>query len=162
MTVWGGSILEEELGKGLSGSSDEVPPGLESYETLREYSYVFEGGQTNMFIVDATQRGAQNGTAPIRDLPILDAIDIMQVDKIDQVANTSTVSLVTILKSIHVDVVIGIWNCMIRACGRFYTKNAGTSRLTRCDRIAGHTQPQAERTWSTLLLILSLQKFAQC
>ena len=55
LTVWGGSILEEELGKGLSGSSDEVPPGLESYETLREYSYVFEGGQTNMFIVDATQ-----------------------------------------------------------------------------------------------------------
>ncbi|MAK95391.1 MAG: hypothetical protein CL994_03485 [Euryarchaeota archaeon] len=107
LTVWGGSILEEELGKGLSGSSDEVPPGLESYETLREYSYVFEGGQTNMFIVDATQRGAQNDTAPIRDLPILDAIDIMQIEKIDQVANTSTVSLVTILKSIHVDVVIG-------------------------------------------------------
>ena len=107
LTVWGGSILEEELGKGLSGSSDEVPPGLESYETLREYSYVFEGGQTNMFIVDATQRGTQNDTAPIRDLPILDAIDLMQVEKIDQVANTSTVSLVTILKSIHVDVAIG-------------------------------------------------------
>ena len=31
----------------------------------------------------------------------------MQIEKIDQVANTSTVSLVTILKSIHVDVVIG-------------------------------------------------------
>ena len=31
----------------------------------------------------------------------------MQVEKIDQVANTSTVSLVTILKSIHVDVAIG-------------------------------------------------------
>ncbi|MAQ57594.1 MAG: hypothetical protein CMA47_05210 [Euryarchaeota archaeon] len=107
LTLAGASILKEELGKGLSGSSDEVPPGLESYETLREYSYVFEGGQTNMFIVDATQRGSQNGTAPIRDLPILDAIDIMQVEKIDQVANTSTVSLVTILKSIHVDVVIG-------------------------------------------------------
>ena len=107
LTFSGARILEEQLGQGISGASDEVPPGLESYETLREYSYVFDGGQTNMFIVDATQRGVQNGTAPIRDLPILDAIDIMQVNKIDQVANTSTISLVTILKSIHVDVVIG-------------------------------------------------------
>ena len=106
-TGWGGYILTDELGKGISGASEEVPPGLESYETLREYSIAFDGGQTNMFIVDATQRGAQNGTAPIRDLPILDAIDIMQVDKIDQVEKTTTVSLVTILKSIHVDVEIG-------------------------------------------------------
>ena len=106
-TVWGGLILKEELGKGITGASEEVPPGLESYETLREYSYVFDGGQTNMFIVDATQRGAQNETAPIRDLPILDAIEIMQVDKIDQVANTTTISMVTILKSIHVDVELG-------------------------------------------------------
>ena len=106
-TGFGASILSEELGQGITGSSDEVPPGLESYETLREYSYVFEGGQTNMFIVDATNRGPQNNTAPIRDLPILDAIDYIQVQKIDLVANTTTVSLVTILKSIHVDVVIG-------------------------------------------------------
>ena len=106
-TAWGGVILKEELGKGITGASEEVPPGLESYETLREYSIAFEGGQTNMFIVDATQRGAQNGTAPIRDLPILDAIDIMQVDKIDQVEKTTTVSLVTILKSIPVDLEIG-------------------------------------------------------
>ena len=106
-TAWGGYILKEELGKGITGASEEVPPGLESYETLREYSHVFDGGQTNMFIVDATQRGAQNETAPIRDLPILDAIDIMQVDKIDQVANTTTISMVTILKSIHVDVELG-------------------------------------------------------
>ena len=32
LTLAGASILKEELGKGLSGSSDEVPPGLESYE----------------------------------------------------------------------------------------------------------------------------------
>jgi len=107
LTAAGASILKEELGKGISGAADEVPPGLESYETLREYSNVFDGGQTNMFIVDATQRGSQNETAPIRDLPILDAIEVMQVNKIDRVKNTSTVSLVTILKSIHVDVVIG-------------------------------------------------------
>ena len=60
-------------GKDITGSSDEVPPGLESYEALREYSIVFGGGQTNMFIVNAEERGPQNNTAPIRDLPILDA-----------------------------------------------------------------------------------------
>jgi len=106
-TAAGASILSEELGKGITGASDEVPPGLESYEALSEYSEVFEAGQTNMFIVDATGRGGQNGTAPIRDLPILDAIDYMQVQKIDLVANTTTISLVTVLRSIHVDVVVG-------------------------------------------------------
>ena len=44
-------------------------PGLASYEALREYSIEFQGGQTNMFIVDAEMRGELNGTAPIRDLP---------------------------------------------------------------------------------------------
>ena len=48
-------MFKEQLGKDITGSSDEVPPGLESYEALREYSIVFEGGQTNMFIVDATE-----------------------------------------------------------------------------------------------------------
>ena len=60
-----------------------------------------------MFIVDATERGPRNETAPIRDLPILDAIDKMQEMKIDNVANTTTISLVNILKAVHVDVEIG-------------------------------------------------------
>ena len=30
--------------------------GLSSYEALREYSIEFQGGQTNMFIVDAEKR----------------------------------------------------------------------------------------------------------
>ena len=103
-TIWGGMMFQEQLGKDITGSSDEVPPGLESYEALREYSIVFEGGQTNMFIVDATIRGSQNGTAPIRDLPILDAIELIQTMKIDNVANTTTISLVDILKAVHIDV----------------------------------------------------------
>jgi len=106
-TIWGGMMFKEQLGKDITGSSDEVPPGLESYEALREYSIVFEGGQTNMFIVDATERGSQNETAPIRDLPILDAIENMQAMKIDNVENTTTISLVNILKAVHVDVEIG-------------------------------------------------------
>ncbi len=105
-TLWGGMMFKEQLGKDITGSSDEVPPGLESYESLREYSIEFQGGQTNMFIVDATARGAQNETAPIRDLPILDAIELMQTMKIDNVANTTTISLVDILKAVHVDIEI--------------------------------------------------------
>ncbi|MDP6703702.1 MAG: MMPL family transporter [Candidatus Thalassarchaeaceae archaeon] len=103
VTLGGVWIYNDELGKEITGASDEVPPGLESYEALREYSIVFEGGQTNMFIVDASERGPKNDTAPIRDLPILDAIDHMQVMKIDNVANTTTISLVDILKAVHVD-----------------------------------------------------------
>jgi len=103
LTASGILIYKDELGKNITGASDEVPPGLESYEALREYSYVFEGGQTNMFIVDAAERGPQNDTAPIRDLPILDAIDHMQVMYLDNVANTTTISLVNILKAVHVD-----------------------------------------------------------
>jgi len=103
-TAGGVAILEEEMGKPLTGSSDEVPPGISSYDALREYSFVFQGGQTNMFIVDAESRGPVNSTAPIRDLPILDAIDHMQEKKINNVPQTSSISLVNILKAIHVDV----------------------------------------------------------
>ncbi|PDH23897.1 MAG: hypothetical protein CND29_03345 [Marine Group II euryarchaeote MED-G36] len=97
-------ILEEEMNKPLTGSSEEVPPGLSSYDALREYSFIFQGGQTNMFIVDAEVRGEVNSTAPIRDLPILDAIEVMQEEKINNVPQTSTISIVNILKAIHVDV----------------------------------------------------------
>ena len=106
-TVWGGMMFKEQLGKDITGSSDEVPPNLESYEALREYSIVFEGGQTNMFIVDATEYVTENDTAPIRDLPILDSIERMQTIRIDNVENTTTISLVNILKAIHVDVQVG-------------------------------------------------------
>ena len=103
-TAGGVAILEEEMGKPLTGSSDEVPPNIPSYDALREYSFVFQGGQTNMFIVDAGARGPVNSTAPIRDLPILDAIDNMQEKKINNVPQTSSISLVNVLKAIHVDV----------------------------------------------------------
>ena len=102
-SAYGAMILSDELGKDITGSSDEVPPGLQSYEALAEYSRVFNGGQTNMFIVDAEDRGRVN-TAPIRDLPILDAIDRIQTQDIDTVDNTTSISLVTILKSIPVTI----------------------------------------------------------
>ena len=104
VTAFGVVILEEEMGKPLTGSTEEVPPGLPSFYALREYSFIFQGGQTNMFIVDAEMRGPQNSTSPIRDLPILDAIDHMQERKINNVPQTSSISLVNILKAVHVDV----------------------------------------------------------
>jgi len=104
VTVSGIVILEEEMGKPLTGSSEEVPPGLTSYDALREYSFIFQGGQTNMFIVDAEIRGQVNSTAPIRDLPILESIEKMQERKINNVPQTSSISLVNILKAVHVDV----------------------------------------------------------
>lgn len=100
----GAWILGAELGKDITGSSDEVPPGLESYEALAEYSRVFEGGQTNMFIIDAEERGVRDDIAPIRHLEVLDAIEEIQEEKINHVANTSSISLVTILKAIHINV----------------------------------------------------------
>ena len=36
-TAYGVMILDDELGKEITGSADEVPPGLASYEALREY-----------------------------------------------------------------------------------------------------------------------------
>ena len=76
VTGLGVAKFTETMGQEITGGPDEVPPNLESYETLREYSAVFEGGQTNMFIINAEERGSVNGTAPIRDLPILDSISL--------------------------------------------------------------------------------------
>ena len=102
-TLYGVNMFADELGKEITGSSEEVPPGLESYETLREYSIEFKGGQTNMFIVDATKYVNPSASAPIRDLFILDAIENAQVNNLDNVRNTTTISLVNILKAVHVD-----------------------------------------------------------
>ena len=102
-TIAGVSIFAQTMGQQISAGPDEVPPNLESYETLREYSAVFEGGQVNMFIVNAEERGSVNGTAAIRDIPILDSIEKLQV-LVDNVPETDTISLVNILKAIHVDV----------------------------------------------------------
>lgn len=123
ISAMGVSIIQAEMGKNITGSSDEVPPGLESYETLAEYSRVFEGGQTNMFIVDAEGFASPNGTAPVRDLGVLDEIDRMQA-KIENVPETSTISLVTILKAIHVEANVSgfqiyrdsLWNILHSEC----------------------------------------------
>lgn len=90
----------DALSQPITGSS-ETPDDLQSIETLARYSEVFGSGQTSMFITDATERGPANGTLPIRDLPVLDAMDAMerQVNGVDQ---TTTISIVTFLEAIPV------------------------------------------------------------
>ena len=103
VTVLGVGMFSETMGQQIAAGRDEVPPNMASYEALVEYSTVFEGGQTNMFIINAEERGSVNGTAPIRDLPILDSIESLQI-LVDNVPETDTISLVNVLKAIHVDV----------------------------------------------------------
>ena len=74
--------------------------------TLAQYSREFSGGQTSLFIFDAEERTSeaeQNKTLPIRDLPVLDAIDALEY-KIDNVDETNTTSIVTFLKAIPVSI----------------------------------------------------------
>ncbi|PDH26053.1 MAG: hypothetical protein CND85_03630 [Marine Group II euryarchaeote MED-G33] len=140
-------MMADTMGDDITGSSDEVPPGLESYQTLAEYSRVFEGGQTNMFIVDATDHTGEN-SAPIRDLDVLDSISIME-EKIDDVPETTTVSLVTILKAVHVDLGIpgveaqSLWEILHDECWNI-TKSPDFSDVLHpeCLPYLGSSQPQ--------------------
>ncbi|RAH15746.1 MAG: hypothetical protein CMB56_002740 [Methanobacteriota archaeon] len=97
---WGLIYMKEELGKPIAGSS-EAPEGIKSLETLAEYSVEFEAGQTSMFIFTAEDRDMYNGTSKIRDLPVLDTINVVETE-VSKVQNTTTTSLITFLKSIHI------------------------------------------------------------
>ncbi|MDP6325043.1 MAG: MMPL family transporter [Candidatus Thalassarchaeaceae archaeon] len=140
-------MMADTMGDDITGSSDEVPPGLESYQTLAEYSRVFEGGQTNMFIVDATEHTGEND-APIRDLDVLDSIAAME-ERIDDVPETTTVSLVTILKAVHVDLGIpgvesqSLWEILHDECWNI-TRNPDFSDVLHpeCLPYLGSSQPQ--------------------
>ena len=146
VSSFGVYYLEAEMGKDITGSSDEVPPGLASYETLAEYSRVFEGGQTNMFIVDASEHTGEND-APIRDLDVLDAIELME-DEIDDVPETTTVSLVTILKAVHVDLGIpgvedqSLWEILHSECWNITQDPAQLILHPECLPYTASSQPQ--------------------
>ncbi|MBT5594004.1 MAG: MMPL family transporter [Euryarchaeota archaeon] len=100
VTGYGVSHLDE-MNEPITGSS-EAPDGIESLNTLANYSRAFSGGQTSLFIFDAEERtlqAEQNKTDNIRDLPVLDAIDALEL-KIGQVDETNTTSIITFLKTI--------------------------------------------------------------
>ncbi len=99
---WGLMYMQEELSKPIAGSS-EAPEGIESLETLADYSVQFQSGQTSMFIFDSEERETNNGTTSIRDLPVLDTIDLVE-SEVSNVDNTTTTSLITFLKSVHITI----------------------------------------------------------
>lgn len=96
-----GIINMDQLDKPITGSS-EAPEGITSLDTLATYSEQFGGGQTSMFIFDATNRENDNGTTNIRDVPVLDEMDRLETRISTEVANTSTTSLITFLRSIPI------------------------------------------------------------
>ena len=97
ITAYGVANMDE-LNKPITGSS-EAPDGIESLNSLAEYSRQFSSGQTSLFIYDAVERPNNNGTENIRDLPVLDSIDHME-QQVDAVDETSTTSIITFLKAV--------------------------------------------------------------
>jgi hypothetical protein len=47
-----GLVYSDEMDKPITGSS-EAPDGIDSLNTLAQYSNQFSGGQTSLFIFDA-------------------------------------------------------------------------------------------------------------
>ena len=94
----------DELNKPITGAS-EAPDGIESLNSLAEYSRQFSSGQTSLFIFDASNRPNDNNTDNIRDLPVLDSLDDME-QRIDAVDETSTTSIITFLKAVPATITI--------------------------------------------------------
>jgi predicted RND superfamily exporter protein len=100
VTAYGVANLDE-MNEPITGSS-EAPDGIDSLNSLAKYSREFSGGQTSLFIFNAEDRTAEaqaNNTENIRDLPVLDAIDALEL-QIDAVDETNTTSIITFLRSI--------------------------------------------------------------
>jgi len=94
----------DELNKPITGSS-EAPDGIESLNSLAEYSRQFSSGQTSLYIYDASNRPNVNETDNIRDLPVLDAMDEIE-QAVDNVDETSTTSIITFLKAVPASITL--------------------------------------------------------
>ena len=125
---WGLMYMQEELSKPIAGSS-EAPEGIESLETLANYSVEFQSGQTSMFIFSAEERSSFNGTSQIRDLPVLDTINLVE-NKVSSVDNTTTTSLITFLKSIYVTIGLDGNNVYTDSLWGYYIVNVGNGTAT--------------------------------
>ena len=62
-----GIVNLDSMNEPITGSS-EAPDGIESLNSLAEYSEFFSGGQTSLFIFSAEERGDRNETDAIRGL----------------------------------------------------------------------------------------------
>ncbi len=97
-----GIINLDSMNEPITGSS-EAPDGIDSLDSLAEYSEYFSGGQTSLFIFSAEDRPNNNNTDRIRDLPVLDVIDGLE-KQIGDVERTNTTSIVTFLRAIPVTI----------------------------------------------------------
>jgi len=93
-----GLLSLDEMNEPITGSS-EAPDGIESLNALSEYSRQFGSGQTSLFIYHAEDRPNDNNTDQIRDLPVLDSIDLLE-NRIDDIDSTNTTSIITFLRTI--------------------------------------------------------------
>ena len=92
----------DELDKPISGS-DQTPDNIPSMEAMVEYSNTFSGGQTSLFIFDASEH-INDQDKKIRSLEVLDAMDDLE-KQIGEVEYTNTTSLISFLKAIPVPIV---------------------------------------------------------
>ena len=94
----------DELDKPITGS-DQTPDNIPSMEAMVEYSNTFSGGQTSLFIFDASKHINEDSLneqdMKIRSLEVLDAMDALE-RKIADVPYTNTTSLITFLESVPV------------------------------------------------------------
>ena len=100
ITIAGFANLDE-LDKPITGS-DQTPDNIPSMEAMVEYSSTFGGGQTSLFIFDASQH-INDQDKKIRSLEVLDAMDRLE-NQIGEVNNTTTTSLITFLEAIPVTI----------------------------------------------------------
>ena len=91
----------DQLDKPITGS-DQTPDNIPSMEAMVEYSNTFSGGQTSLFIFDASQH-INDQDMKIRSLEVLDAMDQLE-NQINEVPYTNTTSLITFLESIPVTI----------------------------------------------------------
>ena len=103
ITLAGLSNLDE-LDKPITGS-DQTPDNIPSMEAMVEYSNTFSGGQTSLFIFDASKHindeSINDQDMKIRSLEVLDAMDALE-QRIAGVDYTNTTSLITFLEAIPV------------------------------------------------------------
>ena len=103
ITAYGVANMDE-LNEPITGSS-EAPDGIESLNSLAQYSRQFGDGQTSLFIYDASMRPNTNKTANIRDLPVLDSLDAIE-QAVNATDETNTTSVIMFLKAIPATITV--------------------------------------------------------
>ena len=103
ITAYGVANMDE-LNEPITGSS-EAPDGIESLNSLAQYSRQFGDGQTSLFIYDASTRPNTNNTLNIRDLPVLDSLDAIE-QAVNATDETNTTSIIMFLKAIPATITI--------------------------------------------------------